>query len=272
VRLNQSRFLTEKAQEALDNGQLELAELAALSALPVNINVPDRPVWLPALSVIAEAYSEDRRRAVLHGHTGSVYSAAFSPDGARIVTASHDNTARLWTTWPLLTADTVVYAEIAGLRGLSKDERASLLLTEADIAFGQEHATANADDPGAMCDQLAGDPFDPHKRGPGVPFDNIDAERAIPACRAAVEVAADKPRFGYQHGRALEYYANKPEEAVALYRSAAENGYPAACDYLGDDYKDGSGIEKDDTKALLLYRQAADGRYVPALSEVGRLY
>ena len=77
------------------------------------------------------------------------------------MTASDDNTARLWDVWPLLTADTVAYAKIAALRALSKDERASLFLTEADTASGQEHATATADDPGAMCDQLAGDPFDP---------------------------------------------------------------------------------------------------------------
>lgn len=33
---------------------------------------------------------------VLSGHTSPVYSAAFSPDGGRIVTASWDNTARIW--------------------------------------------------------------------------------------------------------------------------------------------------------------------------------
>jgi len=32
----------------------------------------------------------------LKGHTGYVYSASFSPDGKRIVTASWDNTARVW--------------------------------------------------------------------------------------------------------------------------------------------------------------------------------
>ena len=35
-------------------------------------------------------------RAIFEGHGGRVWSAAFSPDGARVVTASRDNTARVW--------------------------------------------------------------------------------------------------------------------------------------------------------------------------------
>ena len=34
--------------------------------------------------------------AVLRGHDNWVHSAAFSPDGTRVVTASYDKTARLW--------------------------------------------------------------------------------------------------------------------------------------------------------------------------------
>jgi WD40 repeat protein len=33
---------------------------------------------------------------VLRGHSDEVYSAAFAPDGRRIVTASRDKTARVW--------------------------------------------------------------------------------------------------------------------------------------------------------------------------------
>ncbi len=34
--------------------------------------------------------------AVLQGHQDRVWSAAFSPDGAKVVTASSDRSARLW--------------------------------------------------------------------------------------------------------------------------------------------------------------------------------
>ena len=40
--------------------------------------------------------STDLQRADITGHANRVTSATFSPDGARIVTASFDTTARLW--------------------------------------------------------------------------------------------------------------------------------------------------------------------------------
>jgi WD40 repeat protein len=63
---------------------------------------------------------------VLSDHTGSVYSAAFSPDGSRIVTASGDRTARVWDVrlYQLSTSDPFVEAcrRLAGVTKLTRDE------------------------------------------------------------------------------------------------------------------------------------------------------
>jgi WD40 repeat protein len=56
-----------------------------------------------------------------------VKSAAFSPDGTRIVTASGDGNVRLRAAWPLLRDDTVSYASVSALRGLTAEERERFL-------------------------------------------------------------------------------------------------------------------------------------------------
>jgi TPR repeat protein len=122
-----------------------------------------------------------------------------------------------------------------------------------------------------MCDRLAGDPLDPHKGAPRVPFDNLDPEKGVPAYRAAVVAAPDEPRFSSQLGWAL-LRADKRDEAVAVIGARAEKNYPGAQDILGHRYDRADGVAKDDAQALLLYRQAAEGGCGPAFSDEGRLY
>jgi WD40 repeat protein/tRNA A-37 threonylcarbamoyl transferase component Bud32 len=49
-----------------------------------------------ALTVFQEARAQDALVMVLSGHAAEVHSAAFSPDGRRLITASYDGTARIW--------------------------------------------------------------------------------------------------------------------------------------------------------------------------------
>jgi WD domain, G-beta repeat len=72
------------------------ALLLAVEALPDLAAGIVRP-HVPLAEVQADsALRAIRERAVLAGHEGPVLMSSFSPDGRRVVTASRDNTARLW--------------------------------------------------------------------------------------------------------------------------------------------------------------------------------
>jgi WD40 repeat protein len=84
-------FLAEKSRQQTERGNTTNGILLALEALPQDMVKPDRPY-----AGLYQATFERRELRVLEGHTDRVTSAAFSPDGTRVVTASWDNTARLW--------------------------------------------------------------------------------------------------------------------------------------------------------------------------------
>jgi WD40 repeat protein len=68
-----------------------------------------------------------RSLGVLQGHLFPVYSAAFSPDGSRIVTASVDETARVWRTFPN-TKSLIDYAKSQLPRELTAEQRQAFFL------------------------------------------------------------------------------------------------------------------------------------------------
>ena len=91
----QLRSLTQTADARLKQGEVSSALGIILEVLRNKEAVP--PSLPPgALNVFQEALAADPLITALTGHTDRVRSAAFSPDGTSIVTASSDQTARIW--------------------------------------------------------------------------------------------------------------------------------------------------------------------------------
>ena len=82
-RLEDARNLAQESQRTSDSD----------TRLALAVQAAERAAIPETLSALFNAVGAAR---TLGGHQESVYRAAFSPDGARIVTASADNTARVW--------------------------------------------------------------------------------------------------------------------------------------------------------------------------------
>jgi WD40 repeat protein len=90
---------------------------------------------------------------VLRGHEAGVSSANFSPDGKHIVSASDDETARIWDVRfaTMSTKDLLVEVCTRRLRGLTKFSRDEMRLAgypdtqpEIDVCAGMESAASPA--------------------------------------------------------------------------------------------------------------------------------
>ena len=90
----QLRSLTQTAA-----GRLMIADVPSAMGIIIEVLTlrgAKRAYTPESLSVFQEARAADAQVVAITGHTDRVRTAAFSPDGRRIVTASYDNTARIW--------------------------------------------------------------------------------------------------------------------------------------------------------------------------------
>jgi WD40 repeat protein len=90
----QRRSLTQTAAARLNNADIAAASGIVLEVLADRSGM--RRYTADAVSVFQEARAADTQVLAATGHAGVVMFVAFSPDGQRIVTASADNTARIW--------------------------------------------------------------------------------------------------------------------------------------------------------------------------------
>jgi WD40 repeat protein len=105
---NESVALTALANIEAPKRPVNAAKLA-LAAWPRDGDDTMTPRLKETLDALGEIVPYLRGRLSISGHEGPVVSAAFSPDGTRVVTSSDDNTARVW--------NAASGREIAALRG-----------------------------------------------------------------------------------------------------------------------------------------------------------
>jgi hypothetical protein len=149
--------LQRRMQKQLDRAQVNLlAELSTVERLRGNwhgaLRLGVRAARLDLLqdgnavtarAALAAAVVQSDWRLVLSGHEGLVWSAAFSPDGSRIVTASSDKTTRVW--------DAATGKEIMVLRG-----HESFVNSAAFSPDGSRVVTASSDKTTRVWDAAAG--------------------------------------------------------------------------------------------------------------------
>ncbi len=203
--------------------------------------------------------------AVLSGHGDGVWSAAWSPDGRRIVTASADQTVRIWDANVLADLDAqVAWSQAAKIDDLSDLERSRLgLPPDARIRTWSDDAS--------KCDSAAAAPHDPDRRAPGVAQGNISFSVAGNACAQEIAESGAAPRLSYQLGRALLAKDDLKGARRELER-AVSGGYRAAQVDLAGLLVDASAGPSDHARAVSLYEKAwRDGVPIAAF-ELGQLY
>lgn len=90
----QSRFLSEKAINLIEEDDYYTARLLCLEMLPKKINNPNRPYTIEGEIALRKSLTAEN--AILRGHSGEVNVAKFSPDGTCIASASVDKTIIIW--------------------------------------------------------------------------------------------------------------------------------------------------------------------------------
>lgn len=109
------------------------------------------------------------------------------------------------------------------------------------------------------CDISGGSPDDPDLAGiaPGVEYSDIDADRVIRDCLAAVQEWPDTPRF-YTNLTRGYFKLGRMEDAYRAAVTGMEKGSAQSTAYLAILYMNGSYVQKDLARALALFEQSAE--------------
>ena len=118
---NQSRFVSEKVEALIKQGDSYLARILATEILPKDLENPDRPYVSDAERVLREATRHNT--LILKGHTNSVRNYFFTSDGKKVI-SSEGFCIKIW--------DVINGACIKNINGQSSEGPA--ISTRGDIA------------------------------------------------------------------------------------------------------------------------------------------
>jgi tetratricopeptide (TPR) repeat protein len=127
-----------------------------------------------------------------------------------------------------------------------------------DLLASLQQTQGSEAPPGVVCERLATHPRDATANTPGVDLNALaqNAEPAIEACREAVAQHPNVPHYLALLARATAA-GGLHDEAIGLYRKAADAGDARAMVSLGLILESGDGVPKDIGAANALYEKAA---------------
>lgn len=121
-----------------------------------------------------------------------------------------------------------------------------------------------------LCDRIAADPSDPDKPADTKGVAEVAASDIATAIKFCKQAAPRSRRAMYELGRA--YAANKQtQDAIAIWRKAADKGSTSAMVELGVLYATGAGLDKDEAQARKLFERAAEGGNPRGVSNLAAL-
>lgn len=119
-----------------------------------------------------------------------------------------------------------------------------------------------------QCDLYAAEPIN-NVHVPGVEFDKIIPERAIPECTSAVNSQPDNPRLIGNLARSLDR-AGQYQEAVRWYTKAADLGWMPSTNALGVMLLTGRGTALNISRGISLIQKAAEADDLDGLANYTR--